>query len=441
MDEAVLEVEQVDAGIGGESTEVIEQPEGGRQATETPEDPFQSKSARELSQWLKSKRDSGDPLDAKYARTLKYVFGQQYAFHKDFPEGIDSVREMKTLVDSVIHTDSERGELRGPEAIAALQDTVRDLAEIDQKIASGDVTALDSFDDSMKAGIVKMAPAILDMAKQMDPEGYASAVLPHFVQALAQSDLVKSFNSLVDVLNEAPPSWLTPDQKTHWTNDRLQRVTQHAGGMGSWFNAQAEKAKGTPALQNGQRPGVKTDSLSERETQFNQREQNHHWNTNISPKLDEHAATSFQKLFQPFAKRLHLDQGTTKALQMEFSKRVAGQAVKDKAYVDQLKRYRGMKNPDPGTVLNFAKVHFDKNAKTVMESLVNERYKPFLNGSKRTETPAAKPGAQPAPSVGVQTVTVRPANDQIDFKHPKFIEMRHQNKFPLRNGKVVQLRA
>jgi hypothetical protein len=439
MDEAVLEVEQVDAGAGGES-EVVEQAEG-VEKPETPENPYESKAAREFAQWLKGKRDSGDPLDAKFARIAKDAFSGQYELRKDFERGLDGVRELKTLVDSVIHTDPERGELRGPEAIAALQDTVRDLAEIDQKIAAGDASALDSFDDSMKAGIVKMAPAILDMAKQTDPEGYAAAVLPHFVQALAQSDLVKNFNSLVDVLNEAPPAWLTADQKTHWTNDRLQRVMTHAGGMGAWFNAQQEKAKGAQPGPTGQQPGVKKDTLSERETQFNQREQDHHWNTNISPKLDQHAAQSFQKLFQPFAKRLNLDQPTAKTLQMEFSKRVASAAVKDKAYVDQLKRYRGMRNPDPATVLNFAKVHFDKNAKTVMESLVNERYKPFLNGSKRVAPPAAKTGAGPAPAIGVQTVTVRPADSSIDFKHPNFINLRHQNKFPLTNGKIVQLRA
>ena len=440
MDETVLEVEQIEGDTGSELEQV--EPQAGAERAQTEENPYESKAAREFSQWLKAKRDSGDPLDAKFARIAKDAFSGQYTLRQDFEKGYDGVRELKTLVDSVIHTDPERGELRGPEAIAALQDTVRDLAEIDQKIAAGDATALDSFDEGMKAGIVKMAPAILDMARQTDPEGYAAAVLPHFVQALAQSDLVKSFNSLVDVLNEAPPSWLTADQKTHWTNDRLQRVVAHAGGMGNWLNAQAEKAKGAPALGNGQ-PGVKKDALTERETQFNQREQDHHWNTNISPKLDQHAAQSFQKLFQPYAKRLNLDQPTAKALQMEFSKRVAGAAVKDKAYVDQLKRYRGMKNPDAGTVLNFAKVHFDKNAKTVLDSLVNERYKPFLNGKPRGAQPGNTNAAAkgPAPSVGVQTVTVRPADSSIDFKHPNFLNLRHKNMFPLTNGKVVQLRA
>src|SRR5271156_3134760 len=82
----------------------------------------------------------------------------------------------------------------------------------------------------------------------------------------------------------------------------------------------------------------------------------------------------------------------------------------------QIARYRGMKNPDPNTVLNFAKVNFDKHAKTVMESLVNERYKPFLNGKPRGAQPgntnAAGKGVPPAK--GIQYVTTRPAEGTYD---------------------------
>ena len=440
MDETVLEVEQIEGDTGSEPEQV--EPQAGAERAQTEENPYESKAAREFSQWLKAKRDSGDPLDAKFARIAKDAFSGQYTLRQDFEKGYDGVRELKTLVDSVIHTDPERGELRGPEAIAAMQDTVRDLAEIDQKIAAGDATALDSFDEGMKAGIVKMAPAILDMARQTDPEGYAAAVLPHFVQALAQSDLVKSFNSLVDVLNEAPPSWLTADQKTHWTNDRLQRVVAHAGGMGNWLNAQAEKAKGAPALGNGQ-PGVKKDALTERETNLNNRERDDHWQKNVIPERDKYMKNRFDELFRPYAKRLNLDETIISGLRKEFGTRVIGKASENKAYSDQIKRFYGMKKPDGATVSNFAKVHFDKHAKTVMDALVNERYRPYLNGRPRGAQPGNTNAAAkgPSPSVGVQTVTVRPADSSIDFKHPNFPNLRHNNMFPLTNGKIVQLRA
>ncbi len=432
----VMEVEQPVESTSGESQQT-------EQVTTHEEyDPFESKSARELSQWLKAQRDA-DPANAKFARALKDVFGQQFAFKKEFQGGLDEARGMKALVDSVIHTDPERGELKGAEAIAALQDTVREYAEIDELLAQGDPKALESLDDSFNGGLAKLAPAILERVEQSDSEAYAAAVLPHFVKALAQSELVSNFNGLVDVLNEAPPSWLTSEQKTAWAADQQRKVVALAGNMGRWLNAQADKAKQMP--QNGAAKSV--DSAGKRtapteEEAWRKEQQEHHWNANISPKLDAHAAAEFTKLFQPYAKRLNLDTMTTNALKMEFSKRVAATAAKDAAYISQIKRYRGMRNPDPATVLNYAKVNFDKHSKTVMDALVNERYKPFLNGKPRNNATVNQNsnGKGVPPAKGIQFVTVRPADSQIDHKN-RTLDQIHAKIFPLLNGKVVQVRA
>jgi hypothetical protein len=430
---------------------VLEPVETGQEAVETPEstgehqegqqqepeNPYEPKSAREVSQALKAWRDA-DPANAKYARILKDAFSESFALRKDIPTGINGVRELKAMVDSVIHTDPERGELRGQEAIAALQDSVREVAEIDAAIASGDASALDSFDDTMKAGIVKMAPAILSMARSMDPEGYAAAVLPHFVEALKSSELVSNYNTLVDVLNERMPSWLPADKKEAWQADKMQRVMQLAGGMGSWLNAQAAKA-GEPLKNSGKPNGTGKPTIDDREAQFNQREQDAHWNTNISPKLDEHAANTFKQLFAPYAKRLNLDPGTSKALMLEHSRRTAAAVAKDAGYMAQIKRYRGMKNPDPATVINFAKVNYDKHAKTTLESLVNERYKPFLKYTPPSRTNGAGTGKAAPPSVGVQVVSTRPAEGTYDPRRRSEDDI-YKDIFRLKNGKVVQYR-
>jgi hypothetical protein len=434
---AVMDVEQVESGSGEVEQQGSEtQHEGAGGAAEY--DPFESKAARELSQWLKGIRDA-DPSNAKHARALKDIFGQQFAFKKEFQGGLDEARGIKALVDSVIHQGADGQELKGAEAIAALQDSVREYAEIDELLARGDPKALESLGEDFNEGLAKLAPAILDRIAQSDPDAYAAAVLPHFVKALAGSELVSNFNGMVDVLNETAPNWLTEAQKTAWAADQQRKVVALAGNMGKWLNAQAAKAGELPksaGRQNGSgKPPV------DREAQQTQREQDYHWNTNISPKLDSHAAQSFAQLFAPYAKRLHLDAPTTNALKMEFSKRVAGQAAKDQAYMGQLKRYRGMRNPDPGTVLNFAKVNFDKHAKTVMDALVNERYKPFLSGKPRTVAPGgngSKSAAPPAP--GWRVSTVRPADSEIDFKHADFVNLRHLNKYPLKKGGGVIVR-
>ncbi len=393
-DEGVMEVEQVefDAGNQVEQQDGAEQNEGGEGQRTEQDDPYSSKASREYSQWLKSLRDSGDPQSAKFARLAKDNHGQMFALRQLEKQGLEGVREKYAILDSVIHSDPERGELHGAEAIAALQDSVREMAEVDELLAAGDPKALEALGEDFNEGLAKLAPSILDRVRDSDPEAYAAAVLPHFVQALASSELVSNFNWLVDVLNQAPPQWLTAEQKTAWAADQQQKVIALAGNMGKWLNAQAANAAklakpGEGGDKTATRRATGKDSLSDREAQFNQREQEAHWNTNIAPKLDQHASTKFSELFRPYAKRLNLDAPTANALKMEFSKRVAQTAAKDPAYIGQIKRYRGMRNPDPSTVLNFTKVNFDKHARTVMESLVNERYKPFLTGRPRTAEP------------------------------------------------------
>jgi hypothetical protein len=445
-DEGVMDVEQVefDAGNQVEQQDGAEHVEGGEGQRTEADDPYSSKASREYSQWLKSLRDSGDPQSAKFARLAKDNHGQMFALRQLEKQGLEGVREKYAILDSVIHSDPERGELHGAEAIAALQDSVREMAEVDELLAAGDPKALEALGEDFNEGLAKLAPSILDRVRESDPEAYAAAVLPHFVQALASSELVSNFNGLVDVLNQAPPAWLTEEQKTAWAADQQQKVIALAGNMGKWLNAQAANAAklakpGEGGDKSGARRATGKDSLSDREAQFNQREQEAHWNTNIAPKLDQHAATKFSELFRPYAKRLNLDAPTANALKMEFSKRVAQTAAKDPAYIGQIKRYRGMRNPDPATVLNFTKVNFDKHARTVMESLVNERYKPFLTGRPRTSEPSSTAGrGAPPPAKGVQIVTQKPAN--IDYKRTT-VDMIHAKTYWTTDGKRVQVRA
>jgi hypothetical protein len=445
-EEMVAEVEEVVEGGEGEQGEGSEPQEGaeGHERPE-PEDPYSSKASREYSQWLKSLREGGDPTAAKYARLAKDNHGAMYALKQLDPKGLDGVRERYALLDSVIHQGADGTELRGADAIAALQDSAREIAEIDEKIASGNPEALESFDDTMKAGIVKMAPAILDMARTMDPEGYSAAVLPHFVQALANSELVGSFNGLVDTLNEQPPAWLTAEQKQAWSRDQMGKVVALAGKMGAWLNAQWDKAKGLPkpgdaprATQTG-----KKDPIADREKALNDRERDTHWQSKIIPQRDRYMDSRFNELFRPFEKRLNLDKTIREGLKQEFGTRVIANASKNPAYAAQIKRFYGMKNPDPNTVFNFGKVEFDKHAKQVLEGLVNERYKPFLNGKPRVaangNASSNGAGKGPAPKPGVQVTTVRPAEGTFDPR-ARSVDDIHRGIFRLHNGKVVQLR-
>jgi hypothetical protein len=103
-----------------------------------------------------------------------------------------------------------------------------------------------------------------------------------------------------------------------------------------------------------------------------------------------------------------------------------------------MQRYHSQKRPDANTVANFAKVEFDKHKKSVMDGLINSRYKPFLSGPRKTTavTPPNGNGKTPV-SPGVQIVGAKPKN--IDFKNTP-LDWLHQKKYRLTDGKVVQVR-
>ncbi len=407
-------------------------------------DPYAPKGSREYSAWLKEQKErlGDDPNSAKFLRLSKDNHARLYQLQQMEPRGIDGVREKYAVLDSVVH-----GELKGIEALGAIQDELRGVQEIDERLFSGDAEALKEMgDEFVQQALPKLAGPILDMVRESNPEAYNAAVLPHFVEALRGSELVANFNGLVDVLNEAPPGWLTADQKAQWTEDRLKRVMDKAAKMGGWFNAQQAKAGELPKT-NGNGRVTPTKEASELETLRSEGEKLH-WSTNITPKLDAHADTRFTELFKPYARRLNLGKEQMDDLKSAFighgpregrpGTGVIGKAMANKTYADQINRYHQQKRADPSAVINLSKVEFDKHAKTVMDGLVNTRYKNFLNGGQKTAAPTnGRPGVKPV-SPGVQLVTVKPTN--IDHKNTP-LEWLHQKKYRLTDGKVVQMQG
>src|SRR5882757_3460985 len=106
--------------------------EGQEQQEQTPEDPYSPKSSSEYAKWLKGIRDS-DPANGKFARMAKDDHARLYQLHQMEKRGIDGVRETYALLDSVQH-----GEVKGVEAVAAMQDELRSVTEIDERLFSGD---------------------------------------------------------------------------------------------------------------------------------------------------------------------------------------------------------------------------------------------------------------------------------------------------------------
>lgn len=412
------------------------------------ENPYAPKGSREYSQWLKAQQErlGEDPASKRFLRLSKDNHARLYQLQQLEPRGIDGIRERYAAVDSVVH-----GELKGVEAINALQDELRGVQEIDARLLAGDAAALkDLGEDFTTKALPQLVSPILDMVRENNPEAYSKAVLPHFVAALAQSDLVRDFNGMIDVLNQVPPAYLNDEQKRAWAADQLKNITGLAGNMGKWLNAQATKAgelpkPGTPTARQGQ--AEQTPEQKELEER-RKGDEVQHWKTNINPKLDSHADKRFDELMRPFDKRLRLSKEARADLKSAWigtaprngqpGTGVTGKAWANKGYSDQMGRYHGQKKADPDTVANFAKVEFDKHADMTLKALVDQRYKSFLNGKPSNGGKPAANDARPGPvAPGVTIVTAKPNN--IDHKNTP-IDWIHDKKYRLTDGKVVQWR-
>ena len=408
--------------------------------------PYSAKTSKEFSNALKAWRDSG-PDGAKYARMAKDDHSRLFQLHQLEPEGIDGVRAKYALLDSVVH-----GELKGLDAVTAMQDALQSYSDVDQLIAAGDPKALDELGEDFNDGLAKLTPSILARIAAANPQAYADAILPHFVEALRSSDLVKSFNGLVDTLNEQPPTWLTADQKSQWINDKLGRVLQAAGGMGEWLNAQAEKAKGAnvtvgdPRQRQTQRG---SSTLDQREQAIAQKEQATYWESSIAPQTNQIASKAFDEQFRSYEKRLKLDQASKNALVTDFVAGVTKKALAKKAdgspsdYSRQMQRYHGQRNPSAQAVINFFSVEFNKHARTVMQELINTRYKPFLEGkpNNQAQSGTTKPAGStnPGASKQIQYVSVKPAPDSYD-PSKRSIKDIYDDLYRLRDGRVVKFK-
>jgi len=448
---AVLDApETVDASSTPEPTG---QPEA--QKTETPEagaekissvDPYSLKASKAYNEALKA-WTTEKPEMAKFARMAKDDHSRLYQLHQLEPKGLNGVRETYAVMNGLQH-----GEAKGLQALSAIQDEVRAISDTDARLAAGDPAVLDAFGDEFNGGLAKLAPHILDRIRSTAPDAYAEAIFPHLMTALLggeggqPSELVQYLDGMIGVLNEQPPRWLTENQKIQWTEDKMQRIIQSAAGMSTWFQAQQHKlqnaGKEKPVAEGGDKG--KEDWQKEREA-FEKQRQEEHWKKAIAPQTAKYSDTRFNDLFKPYAHRLKLQTTTVNALKRDFVDRVVKQATQrgpngePSEYMKQIARYRSQRNPDPKAVVNLFKVEFDKYAEGSFKELVKERYGGYLSGKQKPVTPTntARPVAAPAKAPGIQVVSTRPTENQIDHRRRTTIQI-HQDIFPLKNGKVVR---
>lgn len=411
------------------------QPDIGQESTQEPTESHpspqaqQRESDRAYQQWLKTLREDGD--QGKFARRAKDDFARLQELRRLDPKGIEGVRELKGLVDGLAH-----GEKKGVEALSAIQESLAESQAVLDAISEGGPEAFQSLNEEQQMGMLRMVPSFLDHLATNNQDAYTAALLPHFVGALRESELATSFNSLVNVLNEKPPTWLTPDQKGQWTEDRIARITQQASTMSQWFKAQEDRLKQLDQTEKQPSQGQTAQPAAETKQ---------YWEQSIHPQTNAHAEQKFTETLKPWEERLakngiRLSEAKKQAMAREFMAEVQEAALKNPAYVRQIRHYNAQRKPDAGAVASTFKAEFNRHANKAMENLVRRDYGQILEKGAAVKKPdAAAPRAASTPEKGVKIVTMKPSKDRINYQRTP-LDWLHSDKFVLKDGSVVQYR-
>jgi hypothetical protein len=417
-----LEAEPIETE-GAEPAESTEQEP--QQTTDQPDSPYTTKFSREMRAALKA-WETANPESARFAKQARDNHARLFALTQLEPKGIDGVREKYALLNSLAVGDS-----KGIEAVTAMQERLAGVEEVDEMLASGNPKAFDALGPDFDAGLAKLAPAYLDRVKASDPAAYEAAILPHFVSQLAQSDLVREYNALVDVLNAQDDPRFDDATKMKFAISQLTKMER-------WMNGLAGKVG--EIKPNGQ-VNTQQSELEQQRTELERERQQIHWDTKIKPLALQYENQTFNSLLDPYQKRLRLDDGAKADLLQAFKNGLENAGLRDKEYMRQMKIYQGQRNPDPNAVANYVKNAINKHSKTVLEGLVKARYGSFLAGKPQTQVKVTTNNGKPAGPVepNVEIRTVKPPMSEIDHQRTP-IEWLAQKKYRLYSGKIIQVR-
>ena len=411
------------------------EPVVGSQGGEEPQQQQQTdpkQADREYSAWIKSLKEDGD--SGKHYRRIKDDYSRLQTLSRLEPKGIDGVRERYAALDGVAY-----GDKKGIEAISTMQSALAESQTALDAIAQGDLKALD---EDQRAGLLRSTPQLLDTLAETDPDGYVKAVLPHFVDALKNSQLYSSFGQLLDTLSQEPPKWMKPEQKADWINDRLQAVLGHATTMGQWFKAQEERVKGFG--EGGKaKPGMEGEGQPKPAATQGETANPQFWKDSIYPGAIAHAEKTFNDELKPWADKLakagfRLSDTKKQALVKEYAQSIETEAAKNKGYMDQMARYNRQRTPDKSSVVSLIRAEITRHAPNVMKALIERDYGQILDKRTAPKTNGNGNGTKPAPVApqkGVKTVSVKPNRADIDFPRTP-AEWLYQNKWKMKDGTV-----
>ena len=218
----------------------VEPQETPKTPEETPEQDGRS-FAGKLREAFKKLNSSENPDDKAVAKEIKRLhFGEQ-AFRKEFPGGLQEVRQLKETV----------GKLGTPEEVESAKEAAQTLDEIDRRWMEKDPGFIDELVNLNPDSFKSLMPVALQKFAQLDPESYQREMSGIVYSTLVNSRLDTQLILISDAIQ----------------NGNKERATQLIQGIEQWMADIDKTAKSVPAKKEEQ-----PDVLAQREQELSDRE-------------------------------------------------------------------------------------------------------------------------------------------------------------------------
>lgn len=412
----------MDLGTDVQTDVDVSEPQEPQQETQEPKEEDGSKFSKEYRAEIKKWRDEQGKLNPnvlKYSKQAIDDHGRMLELARLDPKGINGVRETYAMIQAA----------GGPQAITELQQRVADYDQTDALLAAGDPKVLDTLGENFNEGLAKLTPALIDRLAQSNPQAYASALLPHLVNSLMQSDLVKHLDAAIGDLENSGY-----DEQT-----KLNRTKQALAAVSKWFQdiqGKAGEMKKAPAA------NPEMEKFQQEKTAFEQQRQKAFWDNEVTPDIVKYENTEIEKYLAPYQNRLKLDPASKAKLVSDIKQALSAAAKKDTNYTKQMQLYQSSKKPDAAAIKNFVQNGINRYVKGAVDTEVNARYGMFLKG--RAATPQQN-GAKPPASGNGRTVPIVVSAKPNHGSSPEDINMAATKRdgdmykfhYVLNNGKHV----
>jgi hypothetical protein len=338
----------------------------------------------------------------------KNIRGMAFALHslkEQFPGGTKEAIELKNQLQ----------QFGGLEGIKPLQESSAKLAEIDDKLAKGDASVVDSLAEMLPAeGYAGVTQKLLGAFGAKDAEGYQRLMSGVIANTFEQSGIQHHLARIADYIKFGQA-------------EEAQKMLQ---SLGSWMNEFRSVADKKPEVKPAD-PNV--EKFQQERQQLDQEKAQIFTNT-VSTDVATWSKSRVTAEAQPFLKGRKLNEDQSEALELKALGKVRKTLMADENFKTNYAKYFNAKDKDG--LLKFIKAETDK----LLPSAVKDSFRVLFSDFSPKPKPQPDKNDPAAPvnpaATGFIKVSGPPKPDQVDHARTPF-EWKMRSKAVLKDGRRV----